>query len=160
MVYAGRRGQFNFSKKARFVKFHKLLGTSICHGWVELKSIGPPMFFCTVRCLSGNGVCFVLGLAGVVHWSSLGVGSCCATSDHPGQTLLKPQHHQLVHQQIATAGSSGHIRFVLKEKLRFSLQRCCEFTRTPSQCVTLGALHFLSVSTCSRVCKCELCHVR
>ena len=83
----------------------------------------------------------------------LAAGSCSAASDHPGHTLLKPQHHQLVHQQIATAGSSGHIHFVLKEKLRFSLQRCCE----P---VTLGALHFLSVSTCSRVCKGEVCHVR
>ena len=50
----------------------------------------------------------------------LAAGSCSAASDHPGHTLLKPQHHQLVHQQIATAGSSGHIHFVLKEKLRFS----------------------------------------
>ena len=75
----------------------------------------------------------------------LAAGSCSAASDHPGHTLLKPQHHQLVHQQIPTAG-----HFVLKEKLRFSLQRCCEFTRVPSQYVTLGRKLF----------KGELCHVR
>ena len=43
----------------------------------------------------------------------------------------------------------------------FRLERKVEvFTRTPSEPVTLGALHFLSVSTCSRVCKREVCHVR
>ena len=52
---------------------------------------------------------------------------------------LQPPSHHLIHHQITRSASSAHIPFILKEKLKFSLQRHRKFTRTPSQLVTFSA---------------------
>ena len=49
-----------------------------------------------------------------------------------GHLLTKPQNRQLAHQQITTAASSAHIGFILKEKMKFSLQRSHQIVRSPT----------------------------
>ena len=62
--------------------------------------------------------------------SQVSVADCteCALWDR------ETQNHQ-----ITTFASSAHIPFILKGKLKFSLQRRRKFTRTPSQLVTFSA---------------------
>ena len=49
-----------------------------------------------------------------------------------GHSSPQPPYHQLLHHQITSSISSAHIPFILKDKLKFSLQRHRKFTRTPS----------------------------